>query len=231
MSSSDALPRTRLARALKCVVDMQTLHSPPSPRSSPNVDLPNVDSPNVHSPKVDFSKNLALLLPDLRRRARFLTGQSAAAEDLVQDTLERALRFQDSFVQGSNLRAWMMRILSNTFISTRRRQGIERRVLERTAEDPNGWTNIGPSTIKVGLTRSLQRELDRLPPRIGLTLRLVDLEEASYREAAEVLDVPVGTVMSRLHRGRARLAESLRANGNRPETRGHREAPPTALSA
>jgi RNA polymerase sigma-70 factor, ECF subfamily len=158
----------------------------------------------------DFDTELALLLPDLRRRARHLAGHSAGAEDLVQDTLERALRFRCSFVPGSNLRAWMMRILSNTFISTRRRRTIECRVLEHAAHDPNGWSSGEPSVQRPALTRSLERELDRLPPRIGVTLRLVDLGDASYRDAAEILDVPVGTIMSRLHRGRARLAEALR---------------------
>jgi len=180
------------------------------------------------TPTLDFEGAVTRLLPDLRRRARYLTGDGSATEDLVQDTLERALRFQGTFVQGSNLRAWLMRILSNTFISSRRRQTIERRVLEEAAHDPNGWTNLAPSAMKLGLTRSLERELDRLPPRIGLTLRLVDLEEASYREAALVQGVPVGTVMSRLHRGRARLAEALSGSGRRA---GNAEAEPTALSA
>jgi len=160
-------------------------------------------------PSFDFERELALLLPDLRRRARFIAGSAAAADDLVQDTIERALRFRDSFAHGSNLRAWTMRILSNTFISTRRRSGVERRVLEKVAHDPNGWANAGPTSIKLGLTRAVLRELDRLPPRIGATLRLVDLEDSSYREAADELSVPVGTVMSRLHRGRTRLAAAL----------------------
>lgn len=180
---------------------------------------------------LDFDGALARLLPDLRRRARFLTGSGSATEDLVQDTLERALRFRNSFVAGSNLRAWLMRILSNTFISNRRRQTIERRVLEEAAHDPNGWTNLAPTAMKLGLTRSLERELDRLPSRIGLTLRLVDLEEASYREAAQALDVPVGTVMSRLHRGRARLAQALSGREARSSTIREADERLTALSA
>lgn len=164
-------------------------------------------------PAFDFARELSLLMPDLHRRARFVTGSAAAADDLVQDTVERALRFRETFVIGSNLRAWAMRILANTFISTRRRQTVERRVLEQAAHDPNGWANTGPSCIKLGLTRTVLRELDRLPPRIGAALRLVDLEESSYREAAEELDVPVGTIMSRLHRGRTRLAAAL-SQGN-----------------
>jgi RNA polymerase sigma-70 factor (ECF subfamily) len=185
----------------------------------------------LSTPALDFEGALTRLLPDLRRRARFLTGSGAATEDLIQDTMERALRFRNTFVQGSNLRAWLMRILSNTFISSRRRQTIERRVLEEAAHDPNGWTNLGPSAMKLGLTRALERELDRLPPRIGMTLRLVDLEEASYREAALALDVPVGTVMSRLHRGRTRLAEALGGRGPKPRPASEEEELPTALSA
>jgi RNA polymerase sigma-70 factor, ECF subfamily len=182
-------------------------------------------SASDHDIDIDFDTELALLLPDLRRRARHLTASSATAEDLVQDTLERALRFRRSFVPGSNLRAWMMRILSNTFISTRRRRTIERRVLEQAALDPNGWSSGEPTVQRPALTRSLERELDRLPPRIGVTLRLVDLGDASYRDAADILDVPVGTIMSRLHRGRARLAEALRTEA----LPGPLE--PTALSA
>jgi len=182
-----------------------------------------------HVIDIDFDTELARLLPDLRRRARRLTESSATAEDLVQDTLERALRFRRSFVLGSNLRAWMMRILSNTFISTRRRRTIERRVLEQAAHDPNGWTSGEPSVQRPALMPSLELALDHLPPRIGVTLRLVDLGDASYRDAAEILDVPVGTIMSRLHRGRARLALALedRSRGKFPLAEGQ----PAALSA
>jgi len=179
------------------------------------------------APPAAFDKELIAVLPYLRRRARFLTGDSIRAEDLVQDTLERALRFRASFVPGSNLRAWAMRILSNTFISGGRRQSIERRVLELAAHDPNGWTRGTPSALKLGLTRALERELERLPARIGATLRLVDLEESSYREAADELQVPVGTIMSRLHRGRSRLAAVLRE----PAPSGLGSELPTALSA
>lgn len=167
------------------------------------------NAPADPSTDFDFERELARLLPDLRRRARFVAGSTTLADDLVQDTIERALRFRDSFVRGSNLRAWTMRILANTFISTRRRQTVERRVLEQAAHDPNGWANTAPTSLKLGLTRALSSKLDLLPPRIGATLRLVDLEEASYREAADQLNVPVGTVMSRLHRGRSRLAAAL----------------------
>ncbi len=157
-----------------------------------------------------FELGLAGLLPDLRRRARGLLRNAERAEDLVQDTVERALRFRDSFRSGSYLRAWVMRILHNVFISQRRRVTTERRILEGAGVDPNGWARHEPALLLPGLSPRVQQAMLSLPERLREVVRLVDLEEHSYREAAEQQNVPVGTVMSRLHRGRARLAETLR---------------------
>ncbi len=157
-----------------------------------------------------FESGLAGLIPDLRRRARGLLRNAERAEDLVQDTVERALRFRDSFRSGSYLRAWVMRILHNVFISQRRRVTTERRILEGAGVDPNGWARHEPALLLPGLSPRVQQAMLSLPERLREVVRLVDLEEHSYREAAEHQNVPVGTVMSRLHRGRARLAETLR---------------------
>lgn len=156
-----------------------------------------------------FELGLAGLLPDLRRRARGLLRNAERAEDLVQDTVERALRFRDSFRSGSYLRAWVMRILHNVFISQRRRVTTERRILEGAGVDPNGWARHEPALLLPGLSPRVTEAMLSLPERLREVVRLVDLEEHSYREAAEEQNVPVGTVMSRLHRGRARLAEAL----------------------
>ncbi len=156
-----------------------------------------------------FETALCTLLPELRRKARFLTGNSVAADDLVQDTVERALRFRDTFREGSSLRAWALRILSNCFVSQKRRTQIERRVLERNAHDPNGFVSCEPLVQKPGLSPPVTRALTRLPQRLRKAVTLVDLQDSSYRDAASAMDVPVGTVMSRLHRGRARLAGEL----------------------
>lgn len=158
-----------------------------------------------------FADEVARLVPDLQRRARSLCRAAADADDLVQETVLRALRFQRTFKPNSNLRAWVMRILHNTFISTQRRRGVERRVLERTVHDSNAWISSPRSEPMLRLRPSLERALSELPAPIGATLRLVDLDDASYKEAAEALNVPIGTVMSRLHRGRQRLAAALSA--------------------
>lgn len=160
--------------------------------------------------KKAFEASLCALLPDLSRRARQLTRSQAAADDLVQDTVERALRFEHTFAEGSHLRAWMMRILSNTFISTQRRRNVEYKVLARSAEDPNGWTRREANALLPPLTRAASDAVRELPPRLRDALVIVDLDDGSYKDAALELDVPLGTIMSRLHRGRARLADRLR---------------------
>lgn len=154
---------------------------------------------------LDLAQRLPALLPDLRKRAIGLTRDGARADDLVQDTIERALRFRDSFREGSHLRAWLMRIMQNIFISGRRRAAIERRVLEGARVDPNVWTKQEPTRLVPGLSRPMERALSDLPLRLREVIDLVDLEEYSYRDAAVVQEVPIGTVMSRLHRGRSRL--------------------------
>ncbi len=115
---------------------------------------------------------------------------------------------------GSNLRAWAMRILANTFISTRRRQTVERRVLEQAAHDPNGWANTGPSCIKLGLTRTVLREAST-----GCHRALVQ-HSASWTSKSRAIARQQKSSMcrwgpsrSRLHRGRTRLAAAL-SQGN-----------------
>lgn len=159
----------------------------------------------------EFAESLAKLVPELRRRALQLTRDGHRADDLVQDALERALKFRSTFRGGSNLRAWAMRILSNVFVSERRRAGIERRVLDGARHDPNNWAGREATQLTPGLSPPVRRELACLPQRLGKVVELVDLQEHSYREAAQVLNVPVGTIMSRLHRGRGRLARQLGA--------------------
>lgn len=169
---------------------------------------PDAEAP-ARAPEVSFDAGIALLLPDLRRRARGLARTVERAEDLVQDTIERALRFRDSFRSGSQLRAWLMRILHNVFVSQHRRVVTERRILEGARVDPNGWARDRPTLLLPGLSPNVAAAMDSLPEHLREVVRLVDLEERSYRDAAEFAQVPVGTVMSRLHRGRARLAAAL----------------------
>jgi RNA polymerase sigma-70 factor (ECF subfamily) len=156
------------------------------------------------------------LVPDLRARALHLSGDCAAANDIAQDTLERAVRFVDRYEPGSNLRAWTFQILFHVFVSRWRRGRRERCALERLSSDPSAWTrpaDFAPPDAGPGaLTVSTCRKLEALPDVFRSAIALVDLECLSYRDAARELGVPVGTVMSRLHRGRKLLAAQMAAD-------------------
>ncbi len=149
-----------------------------------------------------------------------MTKGSTEAEDLVQDTVVKAMRAREQFQAGTNLKAWLLRILTNTFINKYRRGGLERDLFEGPDADPlaDGW--IGSSTLRgmrdpesAALTPLLEAEvtraLDALPAEFRLAVVLSDIEELSYKEIAEAMGCPIGTVMSRLHRGRKLLQKSL----------------------
>jgi RNA polymerase sigma-70 factor (ECF subfamily) len=161
-----------------------------------------------------FRAGLGVLLPELTGRAARLAGDRAVADDLVQDTVERALKFQPQYQRGTNLRAWVYQILFSVFITRYRRTRRERNALRNLAADPCAWTvphAFAPPDAAAPLLPSTQAKLDALPDGFRAVLVLVDLAQLSYREAAEELGVPVGTVMSRLHRGRRLLADEMAA--------------------
>jgi RNA polymerase sigma-70 factor (ECF subfamily) len=164
---------------------------------------------SAHALEVD----LVRLLPDLRVRALRLVGDAARADDLVQDTFERALRFADQYEHGTNLRAWAGQVLFSVFVTRYRRLRRERNALRLLAHDPCAWTMPEPMRAdgRLALSVSTRTKLEALPSSFRDVVVLVDLEDHSYREAAETLGVPVGTVMSRLHRGRKLLAAELAA--------------------
>jgi len=149
-----------------------------------------------------------------------LTRDPSEAEDLVQDALVRAYRFQHHFEAGTNLKAWLMRILTNTFINSYRRGVRERRVLDQDESAPIGDGVMSRAAMR-GLTDSvsvaqegilreeIKRALDELPEDYRVIVVLADIEELSYKEIAEALECPIGTVMSRLHRGRKLLQQRL----------------------
>ena len=145
-------------------------------------------------------------IPSLRRYARGLTASREHADDLVQDTLERAWSRYSMWQRRGELRAWMFGILHHHFIDRLRAQ-------RSRPEDSAGDDLPDPpqrATQGDGLAlRDLDRSLQRLPPEQREVLLLVAVEELSYREIASVLGIPIGTVMSRLSRGRARLREEL----------------------
>lgn len=148
-------------------------------------------------------------LPALRARALKLCRNGADAEDVLHDAVERALRFEASFREGTNLRAWLQQVLYSVFVTRCRRRGRELRALRALGDDPCGWPQGEPPAVLQCLTPRLDRALAALPQQYAATLRLVDLGECSYADAAEQLGVPVGTVMSRLFRGRRLMAAAL----------------------
>jgi RNA polymerase sigma-70 factor, ECF subfamily len=162
-----------------------------------------------------WTAELPTYLPELRRRALRLTRNPSLADDLVQDTVERALAFSASFADGTNLRGWLHQVLFSVFVTGYRKRTRERKALSRLACDPVAWTPAPAAPDQLPeLTDSSRARLESMPPTYRSVLELVDLREHSYREAAESLDLPLGTVMSRLHRGRKLLAslfESERA--------------------
>jgi len=157
------------------------------------------------SPSPEFSLELIALLPRLRRYARALTGDRYAADDLVQDTLERAWARHRQWRPGSDLRAWLFAIMHNRRVDLARG---ERFAAPADEEQAPAAAPPGPAAVD-GL--DLQRAFARLSTEHREVLLLVGVEQLSYDEAAGALGVPVGTVMSRLSRARARLREALDA--------------------
>jgi RNA polymerase sigma-70 factor (ECF subfamily) len=159
-----------------------------------------------------LKQGLVELVPELRGRACRLAGDPVTADDIVQDTIERALKFANQYERGTNLRAWVYQILFSVFITRYRRTRREKNALKHLASDPCAWTapeRFAAPDVAAGLSPKTQGKLDALPETFRSVLKLVDLDELTYREAANELGVPVGTVMSRLHRGRKLLASQL----------------------
>lgn len=149
-----------------------------------------------------------------------LTRSRTDAEDLVQDTLVKAMRARDHFQPGTNMRAWLLRILTNTFINRYRRGGREKALFEGPTADPlsDGWISATSMrslrdaegvALQPMLEAEISRALDELPDDFRAVVLLADVEEMGYREVAEIVGCPIGTVMSRLHRGRQLLKARL----------------------
>ena len=149
-----------------------------------------------------------------------LTRNNEQAEDLVQDTLLKAYKSFDSFKEGTNAKAWLIRILTNTYINGYRRKQVAQKAL---SQHGGGFLNdrVSGSLGKGGAKGMTDAVMDRfirdelvdavndLPESFRDVVILADVEELSYREIADSLEIPIGTVMSRLHRGRRLLRESL----------------------
>ena len=164
-------------------------------------------------------EDLALpLFEQLYNFARWLTHDQAEAEDLVQETYAKALRGFKSFQQGTNFRAWMYRILRNTFLTSR--TGLRATAVTVDFEDEQAPELADPDTPEsIFLERSnqnlLQSAIEELPVPFREVLLLCEVEEMSYQEIAETLSIPIGTVMSRLARARRSLRKNLRTKAAR----------------
>lgn len=150
-----------------------------------------------------------------------MTRSTTEAEDLVQDTIVKAMRARDQFEPGSNLKAWLLRIMTNTFINRYRRGGLERDLIDGPDADSltEGWVGAttlrgmrDPETAALAplVEAEVARALDELPDEFRIAVVLSDIEELSYKEIADAMGCPIGTVMSRLHRGRKMLQTKLR---------------------
>jgi RNA polymerase sigma-70 factor (ECF subfamily) len=188
-----------------------------------------------------FESEALSYIDALYRTALRMTRSEADAEDLVQETYIRALRFRDQFTPGTNLKAWLFRILTNTFINSYRKRSRQPQTAElddvdefslyqRMTEDSAGTNPSDPEREFLdGIVSSEVKDaLAALPEKFRTTV-LLDVEGFSYKEIAETIGVPIGTVMSRLHRGRKFLQKrlydvarergiaALRTGGTRPE--------------
>jgi len=157
------------------------------------------------------SRAILAELPRLRRYARAMLGDRAAADDLVQDTLERAWSRIAQWRPGSDLRAWLFGIMHNLRIDQLRRNGLPTTSLD---EDEVAEVPVRPTQSDLLEVMDLESALRQLPDDQREVLLLVALEEMSYVDIAALLGIPVGTVMSRLSRGRERLRQVM--DGRQP---------------
>ena len=169
-----------------------------------------------------FAEEALPLAPQLYSAAMRMTRNNADAEDLVQETYLKGYRSYATFEEGTNLRAWLFRILTNTYINSNRAKqrrpeetdldsiedfylyrrigGLEEALASRSAED---------ELMDLFTDDEVKQALEDLPENFRLPVLLADVEGFSYKEIAEMLDIPMGTVMSRLHRGRKAMQKAL----------------------
>lgn len=159
-------------------------------------------------------------VPVLLAFGRRLCRNEAEAEDLVQDTVIKAIRARKQFQPGTHMKAWLIKILRNAFINRYHRNAVERTLTNAPVADPvvDGWMSHASVramrdpesfTLRPELRDALVAAIDRLPQDFKEVVLLADAEGLSYREVADVLDCPMGTVMSRLHRARRLLKADL----------------------
>ena len=167
----------------------------------------------------DFEKEALPHLPSLYSAAVRLTRNERDAEDLVQDTVLRAYRFFDSFEAGTNCKAWLFRILTNVFCNRYREKEREHEILaEAKSSEANveqffagveGGRDVETALLGRLVSDDVERALAEIPQDFRMAVILADLEDFSYKEIADIMECPAGTVMSRLFRGRKMLQKLL----------------------
>jgi RNA polymerase sigma-70 factor (ECF subfamily) len=167
-----------------------------------------------------FERDVLPLLPSLYGAAMRLTRNPSDAEDLVQETYLRAFRGFGGFTEGTNLKAWLYRILTNQFINTYRKKQREPQIVEGP-DDLDEWylyDKLGGRSVEASAESEVldqipdadvKAALESLSENFRIPVLLADVEGFSYKEIAEIMETPIGTVMSRLHRGRKALEKAL----------------------
>ncbi len=180
------------------------------------------DKENNNVPTEDFEAGVLSQLDSLYRTARRMTSNQQEAEDLVQETMLKAFRFAHTYQRGTNLRAWLFRILNTSAINRYRKQAThptttslpegEDFYLYNRIKDLSGQElNIAAEeeVLSQYLDEDVYQALNDLPPNFRMAVVLADIEGLSYKEIAEALQIPIGTVMSRISRARRQLQKSL----------------------
>ena len=159
--------------------------------------------------KADLGASIAAFLPRLRRFARGLAGSAADGDDVLQSAIEKALSRSEQFRPGTRLDSWMFRIIQTTWLDRRRSAEVRLASGGSAALEQIEGADQARQIEARSTLRSVERLIARLPEEQRAVLMLVTVEGVSYREAAEILAVPIGTVMSRLARARLALGQAL----------------------
>lgn len=180
--------------------------------------MPRTVPPRVSALDSSFQRELVALVPRLRRFAYALCGSADVGDDLVQAACERALKNAAAFQPGTRMDSWMFRIIQNLWLDDRRKRKVRgAQVDPETLAISDGGLGARQAEDRITLEK-VRASVDRLPEELRLVVALVAMDGRSYREAAEALEIPIGTVMSRLSRARALLLPLVQAPDRRSRT-------------